>query len=542
MQNNATSNVSNRASVIFILALLAGALYAAGFPIKSLPALGFPTFLGLGLLFYLLKEALTGGAPLSLRRMALITLGFSLGHYQLGFYWIPYTLKEFGGLTAPLNYLLGLGFSAVIVPQFWCFTLFLYFLRKKSLAPRFTSNPALLAALLTLLESLIPQQFPAHAGHVWMALPKLTSLAPYFGAPFYSFITYYVLLKLVLSKKLRDHLLALGVLALVVLASLLTPSAWHSQKTQDVLAVKLVQPNVGNFMKIASEAGDNLALRDVFSRYLELSTKLADEKVQLIVWPETAYPRLMQSSLMKSNERLAPALIKKVMEQTGADVLTGGYDQNPKANLTTNFETEYNTAFLFSGQTQGLLDYYHKMKLIPFGEGLPFGPLNNYLSQYITNISYFAKGERHTLFQTQKGARFITPICYEILFDSFISDYLDETESRPHFILNLTNDSWYGITSEPYQHLFLAKWRASEFQLPLVRMTNTGVTSVIYPDGSESERITLDVAQAKVYQVELKETKTTLFQHLGLWASMIFALIFFAIELVLGAKREKNPL
>lgn len=530
--------MQNKAFLTFFLALFAGALYAAGFPIKSLGALGFPTFLGLALLFFLLRDVLQGSSALSIRRMALVTLGFSLGHYQLGFYWIPYTLKEFGGLTAPFNYLLGLGFSAVIVPQLWCFILFLYFLRKKNIAPKLTTNPALLAALLTLLESLIPQQFPAHAGHVWMALPQLTTLAPYFGAPFYSFITYYLILKVIRAKQASDYLQSAVILLTVVAASLLTPSSWHQQKSRDALGVKLVQPNVGNFMKIASEAGDNLALRDVFERYLNLSTAPSDQESQLIVWPETAYPKLMQSALMKNNERLAPSLVKRVMEQTGADVLTGGYDQNPKANLATGFETEYNTAFLFSAKNFGLSDYYHKMNLIPFGEGLPFGPLNNILSKYITNISYFAKGERHTLFETQKGARFITPICYEILFDSFISEYLDEASDRPHFILNLTNDSWYGITSEPYQHLFLAKWRASEFQLPLVRMTNTGVTSVLYPDGSESERINLDMAQAKVFQVELKETKPTLFQHLGLWGAMIFALIFFGFE----AMREKNPL
>ncbi len=530
MQNNAVLQGSNRAGIQFILALLAGALYAAGFPIKGLPPLGLPTFFGLGILFYLLRDSLSGERELPLKKMILTILGFSLGHYQLGFYWIPYTLKEFGGLEAPLNYLLGLGFSAVIVPQLWCFILIIYFLRKKAIAPRITSNHALLAALLTLLESLIPQQFPAHAGHVWMAFPPLTHLASYFGAPFYSFITYFVVLKLVQAKRRSDYFYGATVAMLVVLASLFTPSSWHQGESSESIRVKLVQPNVGNFMKIASEAGDNLALKDVFARYLELSTAADESAVDLIVWPETAYPRLIQSSAMKS----APALVKRVMEQTGADVLTGGYDQNPRANLTTQFETEYNTAFLFKADDQSLSDSYHKMKLIPFGEGLPFGPLNGVLSKYITNISYFAKGEKHTLFRTRKDARFITPICYEILFDSFIADYLNANAQRPHFILNLTNDSWYGITSEPYQHLFLAKWRASEFQLPLVRMTNTGVTSVIYPDGSESERIELDLATAKTYEIALKESRPTLFQRIGLLGVMIFALIFFAIDFTRG--------
>lgn len=534
MLNPQTNVPTRKPGLNFIMSLLAGALYAAGFPIKGLPPLGFPTFFGLALLFYLLRPLLLGQEQISLKKMALITLGFSLGHYQMGFYWIPYTLKEFGGLGAPLNYLLGLGFSAVIVPQLWCFILISYFLRKKNITPEITQSSAFLAVLLTLLESYIPQQFPAHAGHVWAVLPLLTKLAPFLGAPFYSFLTYYLVIKILFAKKNSDYLQSGVVLALTIGANILAPSLWRSAPSRETLSIRLVQPNVGNFMKIASEAGDNLAIRDVFARYLNLSTKSAETKPDLIVWPETAYPRLIPAHLVKD----APALIKNVMEETGADVLSGGYDQNPKANLTTQFETEYNTAFLFSQKTMTISDYYHKINLIPFGEGLPFGPLNGFLSQYITNISYFAKGDRFTLFETQKQAKFITPICYEILFYSFMSDYLNSTKERPNFILNLTNDSWYGITSEPYQHLFLAKWRALEYQLPLVRMTNTGVTSILYPDGTESERITLDIAESRDYKLEIKDTSATLFQRIGILGALFFAVILFAWDYT----RAKSPL
>ena len=520
----------------FLCSLLAGALYAAGFPIKGLPPLGFPTIIGLYLLMGLLSNALAANGKFPLKKLILVTLGFSLGHYQLGFYWIPYTLREFGGLIAPFNYLAGLGFSAVIVPQLWSFFLGLYFIRQKEWLSKISANPALLAGTLTLLESFIPQQFPAHAGHVWMALPALTRLAPLFGAPFYSFITYYLIFRLVMLNTRRDYTLSASLIVLVLGANFLAPQMWQNTATSSTVKIKLVQPNVGNFMKIASEAGDNLALRDVFTRYLELSQ--SEQEAQLIVWPETAYPRLMQSKQKNGDTLMAPNLIRKVIELSGADLLTGGYDHNPQAAFNSQFESEYNTAFLFAAKDLKLAASYHKMNLIPFGEGLPFGPLNGFLSQYITNISYFAKGDDHTLFHSQRGSRFITPICYEILFDSFIRDYLNANAERPHFILNLTNDSWYGITSEPYQHLFLAKWRASEFQLPLVRMTNTGISSVLYPGGHESERLELNQALSKVYEVELKETTPTLFQKIGLWGVLLFIGFFGVLEFM----RAKSPL
>lgn len=515
-------------------ALLAGALYAAGFPIKGLPPLGFPTLIGLFLLFLLLSETIKSDEKPNLKKLMTILMGFSLGHYQLGFYWIPYTLKEFGGLPVPLNFLMGLGFSAIIVPQLWCFFASIYLLKRPLLKNfKLSQNPAFLAALITLLESFIPQQFPAHAGHVWMALPLLTKLAPYLGAPFYSFITYYAVISLIMGARLK----AAALLGMTILTTLFIPSSWHELKSENTLTLKLVQPNVGNFMKIASEAGDTLAMSDVFNRYETLS--LTGAPVDLIVWPETAYPRLLQSESIQEKNAPVPTLIKSILLASGSDLLTGGYDYNADNSRMTDFESEYNTTFLFSGSDQSLKETYHKMKLIPFGEGLPFGPLNSSLSKIITNISYFATGSKYSLFETKKEARFITPICYEILFDSFMREYLNHTEGHPHFILNLTNDSWYGITSEPYQHLFLAKWRASEFQLPLVRMTNTGITSILYPNGSESERIELDQAQSKNYTLEIKESAPTWFQRVGIFTVLIIMVTAILIE-YLRLKNSKN--
>ena len=111
-------------------------------------------------------------------------------------------------------------------------------------------------------------------------------------------------------------------------------------------------------------------------------------------------------------------------------------------------------------------------------------------------------------------------------------DYLNSVSTPPHFILNLTNDSWYGDTAEPYQHLFLAKWRAIEFQIPVVRMTNTGVTSVIYPDGHESRQLEIFAEDILDIKLVTPEVRPTIFQKLGLiplyilWATLfVFILI-----------------
>jgi len=273
------------------------------------------------------------------------------------------------------------------------------------------------------------------------------------------------------------------------------------------------------------------AIKMVYDTYAELSLMPNENPIDLIIWPETAYPSLMSSRLLLDRPNSIPSIFKKVLNQKNAELFVGGYDQ-PVPGKFSSFETEYNTAFFFSPRenegSHKLKNLYYKMKMIPFGETLPFGPFNRFLSNYITNVSYFAKGDKFTLFKTRNGTPFISVICYEILYSNFVRNYLNKTREDPQFLINLTNDSWYGDTSEPYQHLLLSKWRAIEFNLPFIRSTNTGITSIIYPDGSESKR--LKIFEKGILDINFKTNKRgpTLFQVWGIYGSI---LLFFLILL-----------
>jgi len=165
-----------------------------------------------------------------------------------------------------------------------------------------------------------------------------------------------------------------------------------------------------------------------------------------------------------------------------------------------------------------LKQVYHKRILIPFGETLPFGPLNYFVSKFVQNISYFATGKDFVLFKTKNDTPFITAICYEILFSNYIRKYLNSINDQAQFIVNFTNDSWYGNSAEPFQHLFLSKWRALEFSIPIVRTTNTGITSVIYANGSESRR--MSYGETGVLDVSLQSytQHPTFYQQWGMCA------------------------
>ena len=193
--------------------------------------------------------------------------------------------------------------------------------------------------------------------------------------------------------------------------------------------------------------------------------------------------------------------------------------------LSTFIETVFNSSILIrDGKFQTA---YHKNILIPFGETLPFGPLNSYIVSIVPAVSLFARGEGTPEMTTRDGYRLVTPICYEILESNYMRSLLNQWGSN-HLIVNHTNDSWYGATAEPHQHLFLSKWRALEFLMPIVRSTNTGITSVIYPDGSESRRLDIGEKGSLDVDVALGSGEATLYQRFGIYPLLVLvALLVF---------------
>ncbi len=190
------------------------------------------------------------------------------------------------------------------------------------------------------------------------------------------------------------------------------------------------------------------------------------------------------------------------------------------------FESVFNASLLISDDK--VKSIYHKNILIPFGETLPFGPLNRQIVSIIPAISLFARGSGIPVMETRDGYRFVTPICYELLESNYMRGLLNQWGGN-HFIVNHTNDSWYGETAEPYQHLFLSKWRAIEFQLPIIRSTNTGVSSVIYPDGSESAQLGINKIGKLDINVSLSKPKSTVYQEYGAFPLLLLVGLIYLV-------------
>ncbi|WP_034730835.1 apolipoprotein N-acyltransferase [Bacteriovorax sp. Seq25_V] len=455
-----------------IIFFIGGALYALAFPFFE-TSYFMPGIIISSAIF--LSQFFNSG--LTLKKKLFNTLIYIWGYNCVGYYWLNFTLFEFGGLYPPFNILMWQLFTLIIAPHILLFTCISHYVQK-----RFSTTiiyPAILVFVYTTLEYYIPQQFPAHLGHPWQVLTPYLNLAGIFGVPFYSALTMLIAVGIILKKqKIRKSNLYL-VLSLVLLTINFLAGKIES-KTNEELNLRIVQANIGNDLKLKSEQGLQLAASQVVNTYKAMSLKDLPSDTDLVIWPETAYPRVLSTT----HSPKAPWELQDTIERSGAKLFIGTYDLAHQR--MDSYEQQYNTAIQFNADST-MDKVYHKRVLIPFGEGLPFGSLNRHIAPYVRNISFFAKGQNSTVF-TLRSSKFISLICYEILFPEYLRSYLNSVDDEVSFMMNLTNDSWYGPYAEQEQHLFLAKWRSYEFGLPLVRATNTGISLGMNANGQEIAR------------------------------------------------------
>lgn len=505
-------------SLSFLITFIAGGLYA----------LAYPSFLGAGwlpLIFIALPVFFWQLEGTNFKQSLLTILAFNLGLNVVGYYWIPDTLVEFGQLPYPVAFVLGGLFSLILQPHWWVFAVW------KKYRPNWTwvseKNTIITALVITLLERYVTQQFPSYAGSPWLHLAPYVGLAPYFGVAVFSFITYWVSLEVVAQVRIRQvRFQVWGALTIFVALNALMPIKIPAIERK--LPVRVVQANIGNFLKVASERGDLNSFQTISDTYERLSIEDTNFKPELIVWPETAFP----DTFYGTETQLNPIFLN-IFKQTQSEILIGGYDQDPAKADGDQIESVFNASLLLSGER--VKSIYHKNILIPFGETLPFGPLNRTIVNIVPAISLFARGHGTELMETTTGYRFVTPICYEILESNFMRDMLNEHKEN-HFIVNHTNDSWYGNTAEPEQHLFLSKWRALEFQMPIIRSTNTGITSVIFQDGSESKRLGIGEVGKLDVNLPVGEPKATVYQIWGVFPLLILVGLIYGLTWI----RERN--
>ena len=266
------------------------------------------------------------------------------------------------------------------------------------------------------------------------------------------------------------------VIALAVLAAMAGYGAARlaTHKTAYVPGVKLriMQPN------LQQDAKFNYAAKDaVMARYLKLSNRATGPQSKgardatVLIWPESAFPFF----LTQQPDALAEiaALLKPHTE-----LITGAV--RASADSKPGHVRAYNSVYVIDpdGSIRGI---YDKVHLVPFGEYLPFEPLLEKLGlQNLTKqVGGFLAGDRRRAMDVPGAPKMLPLICYEAIFPG----QAVPRGERPGWIVNVTNDGWFGISSGPYQHFQQARVTAIAEGLPLVRAANTGISGVIDPLG-----------------------------------------------------------
>ena len=250
--------------------------------------------------------------------------------------------------------------------------------------------------------------------------------------------------------------------------------------------IRLVQPSIPQRQKWQAQHQ-----RRIFDLHLNLTTRNAAGVVdgaagiELIIWPEAAMPFLPLDTPQALEE------IGKVVP-LGAHLLSGALRTDPDdAEKPLASRRFYNSLIAFGAEGRAVA-IYDKIHLVPFGEYLP---LSKWLDAIGLEPLAWGRGGFSTgpsprpLMSVLPNLSFAPLICYEAIFPSAIV----QGATRPKFLLNVTNDGWFGNTTGPRQHLHQARVRAVEEGLPLLRVANNGISAVIDAQGLILERLDLDV-------------------------------------------------
>ncbi len=225
--------------------------------------------------------------------------------------------------------------------------------------------------------------------------------------------------------------------------------------------LRLVQPAIPQKLKWKGELLDqHLATQ------LQMGVGPADEAPTHVIWGETAAP------LFLGEDAERRAAIGKFTPPGGLTI-TGTLRRTPPGAPFRVWNT------LHAVDARGdIVATYDKSHLVPFGEYVPFRSVLS-IAKVTAGATDFSRGSGRTTLRLL-GLPPVSPlICYEIIFPGHVVDRQD----RPHWLLNLTNDSWYGRSSGPYQHFAAARLRAVEEGLPMVRVANSGISAIVDPYG-----------------------------------------------------------
>ncbi|MFH1219461.1 MAG: apolipoprotein N-acyltransferase [Candidatus Eisenbacteria bacterium] len=424
----------------------------------------WPYRTGLLAYFLLVPFIVVSGLRDGRGRFLLNSYIFGFGYFMGSLYWIAMLQKD--QITLPW---LRLPAAVLLCLYLALFMLLVGYLSRRLVLLRVPYEIALAIAWggVEYLRSLGPLGFPwASLGYSQVPYPPVIQQAAVVGT--YGLSAWIVLVngllaRLALSRRAWLGVVVAAVFGLPVLGGALVLS--HARSETD-LRVALVQPNISGAVKWDEAYRDSTM--EVLTE-MTLKTRGAD----MIVWPETAVP------LYAKHEPSYLQGVTGLARATGSYLLTGF----PDYERTLDGIEYYNAAMLVSPAGE-IVGEYRKIHLVPFGEMIPFEDRIPLLREINFGEGDFSPGTSYDVFEV--GAkRFGVAICFESIYPSLVRKFVG---NGADFVVNITNDEWFGPSAGPFQHAEMAVMRCVECRVGLVRCANTGVSMLVDPYGRVTER------------------------------------------------------
>ncbi len=446
-----------------------------------------------------LLEALEGLPP---RRGFLV--GWLCGTlvHLLCFYWVIGTIQRYSNLDISLAVLAWVLFAVYSGLSFALMTGLFLFLRQS----RFLPDILLLPACYTAMEFAFPFVFPWHLGAGQYRVVPILQIADLAGV--YGLTALVVAVNAALWELLRFlrkvrpfPWFSLTTATVLVSASLLYGSERIAvvearQAAAPEIDVGIVQANVR-----IEERRSGRRVQDIWRRYRRLSDEAVQRGSELVLWPESAVQFTYRP---EAGRYTSSGFLRRFVRSLDRPLLFGSW--------AVEAGSPRNRAYLLMPDGR-LAGTYDKVKLLAFGEYMPFSNWIPQLKGLVQGVGDFRPGDRIEPLCWKEDGCFGVLICFEAILKPISREFLHR---GAEFLVNITNDAWFGDTSCPEQHLMLSALRAVENRVWLVRVANTGISACVDPVGRIRHRTEVFEQAVRVCRIDRMES-SSLYNRWGDW-------------------------
>jgi len=488
-------------------------------------------------------------------RAARLGLLAGMVHYTTLLYWIVIVLGKYGNLpllvSVPALLLLALYMSSYLA--LFCALISRVWQRKEVWVVWL--GPFLWVGLdffRSFLFSGFPWQDLAYSQYKALFLIQIADLAGHFGVTFHIVLVnsitalLFILwrdnravaqqssLSVLMAQRIRQAWRYAVLPALCIMLAVMTYNVLRFRQISEEIEASqkmkmaLVQGNVEQDQKWSPAM--RLKTIDIYTELSKQALKQQGESPILFVWPETALPFLVNDNPYFNRLKKQFIVKEKTWLLSGAPF----YEKKGigKSGLQKGGINSYNSAYLLTPGGE-ISARYDKQHLVPFGEYVPFSKFLPLPGPLVENIGNFSAG-RPTPPLSCQGAEIGVLICFESIFPELARDW---TSRGANLLVNITNDAWFGRSSAPWQHLSMAVFRAVENRRSLARSANTGVSTLIDPQGRTTETSPLFQPYFLVAEAPLLQDKT-LFVSFGHYFGLLCLLVNIPFVFILRKEKQ----